>query len=135
MYWWFLSLTWRCRYYQANPNALVPFKPQSKWNDPDFASCTTDGCRKAWGLRVLGSSDVYIYGGGLYSFFENYGQSCLDTESCQENMIEVDCSQVTMFGISTKASQNMFTSTSGEALVLEGDNTSNFCSTVALFRQ
>ncbi|KAL1994135.1 hypothetical protein VTN49DRAFT_2804 [Thermomyces lanuginosus] len=122
-------------YYQANPNALVPFKPQSKWNDPDFSTCTTDGCRKAWGLRVLGSSDVFIYGGGLYSFFENYGQTCLDTESCQENMIEVDCSQVTMFGMSTKASVNMFTSSSGEALVLQEDNRSNFCSTVALFQQ
>lgn len=123
------------RYYQANPNALVPFKPQSKWNDPDFSTCTTDGCRKAWGLRVLRSSDVFIYGGGLYSFFENYGQTCLDTESCQENMIEVDCSQVTMFGMSTKASVNMFTSSSGEALVLQEDNRSNFCSTVALFQQ
>lgn len=120
-------------YYQANPNALVPFTPQSSWNDPDFASCKTDSCRKAWGVRVLNTSDLYIYGAGLYSFFENYGQKCLDSESCQENMVEVDCSDVHIYGLSTKASVNMVTAADGEALVPQDENESNFCSTVALF--
>ncbi|PLB38562.1 exo-beta-1,3-glucanase Exg0 [Aspergillus candidus] len=122
-------------YYQANPDALTPFTPQEKWNDPDFASCTTAGCRKAWGLRVINSSDVYVYGAGLYSFFENYGQSCLDSETCQENIVEVDCSDVHIYGLSTKASVNMITSSDGKSLVPEKDNTSNFCSTIALFKQ
>ena len=33
-----------------------------------------------------------MYGGGLYSFFENYDQTCLATESCQENMVSLECS-------------------------------------------
>jgi glucan 1,3-beta-glucosidase len=122
------------RYYQSNPNALVPFTPNASFNDPDFSTCTTDGCRKAWGLRILDSSDVFIYGGGLYSFFDNYGQTCLDTESCQENMVEVDCSEVYLYGLSTKASTNMVTS-AGQGLVPQIDNRSNFCSTIALFEQ
>ncbi|KAE8385789.1 hypothetical protein ETB97_001033 [Aspergillus alliaceus] len=122
-------------YYQANPNALTPFTPQTKWNDPDFSYCKTDGCRKAWGLRVMNTSDLYVYGAGLYSFFENYGQTCLDTESCQENMVEVDCSDVHIYGLSTKASTNMITSSSGVGLVPQDENKSNFCSTIALFEQ
>lgn len=123
-------------YYQSNPNALKPFTPQTdEWNDPDFSDCKSESCRKAWGLRVLNSSDAYVYGAGLYSFFENYGQSCLDNESCQENMVEVDCSDVKIYGLSTKASVNMITSSTGESLVPEDENQSNFCSTIAFFEQ
>ena len=122
-------------YYQSNPNALTPFQVQSGFNDPDFSSCTTDACRKSWGLRVANSSDLYIYGAGLYSFFDNFSQSCLDSETCQENMVEVDCSHVSVYGLSTKASNNMVTSSNGNGLVLGSDNLSNFCSTISLFQQ
>ncbi|KAL4934324.1 exo-beta-1,3-glucanase Exg0 [Aspergillus undulatus] len=121
-------------YFQANPNSLVPFTPQESWNDPDFSYCTTDACRKAWGLRVVNSSDIYVYGAGLYSFFENYGQECLDG-SCQENMVQVDCSDVHIFGLSTIASMNMIASTDGNSLVPQEGNESTYCSTIALFEQ
>ncbi|KAJ5126830.1 hypothetical protein N7448_007609 [Penicillium atrosanguineum] len=113
-------------YYQSNPSALTPLHPPT---------CTTASCRKSWGLRVLNSSDLFVYGAGLYSFFENYAQTCLNTEDCQENMVEVDCSDVHIYGLSTKAAVNMVTSSSGKSMVLEKDNTSNFCSTIALFEQ
>ncbi|KAJ5385529.1 hypothetical protein N7517_003440 [Penicillium concentricum] len=122
-------------YYQSNPNSLTPFTPQKSWNDPDFSNCTTNSCRKAWGLRVLGSEDVFVYGAGLYSFFENYAQSCLNSEDCQENMVEVDCSDVKLYGLSTKAAVNMVTSSNGKALVPGKPNKSNYCSTIALFEQ
>ncbi|CAI7573364.1 unnamed protein product [Penicillium discolor] len=122
-------------YYQSNPTALTPYTPQNSWNDPDFSNCTTNSCRKAWGLRVLGSSDVFVYGAGLYSFFENYAQSCLNSEDCQENMVEVDCSDVKLYGLSTKAAVNMVTSSSGKSLVPQKPNKSNYCSTIALFEQ
>lgn len=122
-------------YYQSNPNALTPFTSQSSWNDPDFSGCTTASCRKAWGLRVLNSKDLFVYGAGLYSFFENYTQSCLQSEDCQENMVEVDCSDVHLYGLSTKAAVNMVTSSGGKSMVPQVENTSNFCSTIALFEQ
>lgn len=122
-------------YYQSNPTSLTPYTPQDSWNDPDFSNCTTNSCRKAWGLRVLGSSDVFIYGAGLYSFFENYAQSCLNSEDCQENMVEVDCSDVKLYGLSTKAAVNMVTSSNGKSLVPQKPNESNYCSTIALFEQ
>lgn len=61
------------------------------WNDPTFADCKSAKCKKAWGVRVIDSEDVYIFGAGLYSFFENYGQKCLQSEDCQMNMLELDC--------------------------------------------
>lgn len=123
-------------YYQSNPDALKPFTPQTEeWNDPDFANCEDESCRKAWGLRVVNTSDSYVYGAGLYSFFENYSQDCLKDESCQTNMVEVDCSDIKIYGLSTKASVNMITSSSGEGLIPQDENESNYCSTIAFFEQ
>ena len=121
-------------YYQSNPNALTPFTPSAAFSDPAFAECTTDSCRKAWGLRIVSSSNVLVYGAGLYSFFENYGQDCLATESCQQNMVSVEkCSgEVFIWGLSTKASTNMVT-LDGNGVVPQIDNRDNFCSTIALF--
>jgi hypothetical protein len=121
-------------YYQSNPNALTPFAPNATYSDPTFATCTTDSCRKAWGLRIVSSSNVLVYGAGLYSFFDNYDQTCLATESCQDNMVSVEsCSgNVQLWGLSTKASTNMV-SLDNVAAVPQKDNRSNFCSTIALF--
>lgn len=122
-------------YFQANPNALVPFTPNTAYSDPTFADCTTDSCKKSWGLRVVDSSSVFVYGAGLYSFFDNYDQTCLDTESCQENMVAIDCSDdVYLYGLSTKAAVNMVT-VNGESEALGADNMDNFCQTLALFEQ
>ncbi|KAF2756893.1 glucan 1,3-beta-glucosidase [Pseudovirgaria hyperparasitica] len=124
-------------YFQGNPDATVPFAVQSAINDPDFAtSCKDDtpGCKKAWGLRVRDSSDVLLFGGGLYSFFENYGQTCVPGNDCQLNMVSLEGTQsnVHLFGLSTKASVNMVT-VDGVGAALDKDNRSNFCATLARF--
>ena len=120
-------------YFQSNPNALQPFAPNGNFNDPNFSSCTTDSCRKAWGLRIVDSSNILVYGAGLYSFFDNYDQTCLNTESCQQNMVGVDgSSQVYIYALATKASTNMVT-VNGNGAVPQADNRDNFCSTVAVF--
>lgn len=131
---WMGAIQTETAYMQSNPDALAGgFTPNTAYSDPDFATCTTETCKKTWGLRVLDSNDVYMYGGGLYSFFDNYNQQCLDTESCQENMVDIQCSEdVWLFGLSTKASVNMVTvNGQSQAIGLENDN--GFCQTVALF--
>ena len=63
-------------YYQPNPDAKTPFSPVDSINDPDFATyCAgqTGNC-DGWGLRVLSSSGLRVYGAGLYSFFDNYSK-------------------------------------------------------------
>ena len=85
--------------------------------------------------RYIASDDILIYGAGLYSFFDNYKQECLATESCQENMVSIESSSaVTLWGLSTKASTNMVT-VDGVAAVLEKDNRDTYCSTIALFEE
>jgi glucan 1,3-beta-glucosidase len=125
-------------YFQSNPNAETPYTVNTAYDDPNFAAnCTgnTDLCPKSWGLRILNSDDVIINGAGLYSFFDNYAQTCLDTESCQSNIVSLENSEgVYLYGLSTKASTNMVT-VNGASAALDADNRNNFCATIALFEQ
>lgn len=124
-------------YMQSNPTALSGgFTPSDTYFDPDFRSCNGDaGCEKAWGLRVFASTDILVYGAGFYSFFDNYDQTCLATESCQTNMVSIECSsEVYLYALSTKASTNMVT-VDGTGVVNQSDNMSNFCQTIALFEE
>lgn len=119
-------------YMQGNPDANTPFTQNTAFNDPSFSSCTADNCARTWGLRVTDSSDVYVYGAGLYSFFDNYAQDCLETESCQTDIVSIENSAVHLYGLSTKASVNMVT-VNGESKALDSDNRNNFCATLSYF--
>ena len=121
-------------YFQSNPGALDPFAPQERLGDPSFNHCVGPSCRKSWGLIIEGSTDVLLYGGGLYSFFENWDQQCAgDSNDCQMNMVKMDLQpNVRLFGVSTKAAVNMVALGDGKVIALDRDNRSNFCATVAL---
>ncbi|CAM6116291.1 unnamed protein product [Calypogeia fissa] len=125
-------------YFQANPNAITPFTVNSAYSDPDFSSsCGSDMslCPKAWGLRVINSQNVFVYGASLYSFFDNYAQGCLATQSCQSNMVDMQsCSNIYLYGLSTKAATNMVT-LEGNSAALDSDNRNTYCATVASFQQ
>ena len=124
-------------YFQGNPIATSPFEVNAKFDDPDFkTSCagdTSGTCERAWGVRAVNSKDIFIYGAGLYSFFDNYNQECLKTQSCQANMVSLENSAVHFVGLSTKASTNMLT-VNGQSAALDKDNRNNFCATLALFQ-
>ena len=52
----------------------------SGWNDPDFKTLCANApagvpCESGYALRIINSRDVYIYGAGFYSFFNNYSTS------------------------------------------------------------
>lgn len=60
-------------YYQPSPNAPAPFTPNEKLLDhPACSTKNGTGQCSGWGLRILDSQDIGIYGAGLYSFFNNY---------------------------------------------------------------
>ncbi|KIW93449.1 uncharacterized protein Z519_06054 [Cladophialophora bantiana CBS 173.52] len=121
-------------YFQGNPNALVPFTPQASWHDPDYSDCVQTNCARTWGLRFVNSSQIFMYGGGLYNFFENWNtQACLGTESCQERMVDFrNSTDIYLWALSTKGSQFMI-SYEGTDVVPYSVNKANFCETVALF--
>ena len=118
-------------YFQSNPDASTPFTANSAYSDPVFSGSAS--VNKAWGLRIVDSEDVFVFGAGLYSFFDNYDQTCLDTESCQSNILSLENSDgIYLYGVSTKASTNMV-SVDGASAALDSDNRNNFCATISQF--
>lgn len=82
-------------YYQPTPPPPAPFTEQVGVlpGDPDYTCVAGDefsGCDQAWGLIIRGSSDIYIAGAGLYSWFSTYAQACIDTQQCQKAMVLLD---------------------------------------------
>ncbi|KAJ2975980.1 hypothetical protein NUW58_g8207 [Xylaria curta] len=68
----------------------MPFQSaKAMAGDPSFAECTTEACKSSWGLRIVNSVDIVVHSAGLYSFFQDYYQDCVDTEDCQERVLEV----------------------------------------------
>ncbi len=60
-------------YYQSTPPAPMPFSSMANFHDPDYSLCAASSitCPLAWALRIYKSSDIFVYGAGLYSFFIN----------------------------------------------------------------
>ncbi|KAI0647237.1 exo-beta-1,3-glucanase [Trametes meyenii] len=85
-------------YYQPVPAAPAPFSVNSAFHDPSFSSSQTSG----WAVHITNSQDILIFGAGLYSFFQNYGQACLDSNSCQSQLFDIDAgSSVSVYSLST----------------------------------
>ncbi|APA15899.1 hypothetical protein sscle_15g106690 [Sclerotinia sclerotiorum 1980 UF-70] len=129
-------------YYQPNPNALYPFPVLAEWNDPDFAAtcgnATGGNCADGWGLRIIDSESVYVYGAGLYSFFDNYNTSCSDQgngEACQARIfsLEGNNTDIGIYNLNTVGTTNMIT-IDGRDFGNYSDNLAGFVDHIALFR-
>ncbi|KAK3682422.1 pectate lyase superfamily protein-domain-containing protein [Podospora appendiculata] len=128
-------------YYQPSPNALVPFSPVASLNDPDFgSSCAgvAGNCAAAWGLRVLNSKNVFVYGAGLYSFFSNYSTTCSTFtagQSCQSRIVSLEgsVSNVNIYNLNTIGAQSML-SRDGAQVAYYNDNVNVFPSCVAVYK-
>ncbi|KAK5137834.1 hypothetical protein LTR08_006602 [Meristemomyces frigidus] len=130
-------------YYQPNPSAPLPFPYVASLNDPKFPNTTVvDGdlvipAADAWGLRIVDSSDILIYGAGLYSFFNNYSTTCSDQgngEVCQDRIFEViGGSAITVYNLNTVGTHEMI-EVNGANVAFYADNANGFISTVAIFR-
>ncbi|KAI1742280.1 glycoside hydrolase family 55 protein [Xylaria scruposa] len=122
-------------YMQGNPDATQGVTVLEGYFDPEFKeTCngSSDKCARTWGMRITNSSDVYVLGAGMYSFFNNYAQECVGGQNCQDNMISIEDSNVHLYGISTKASVNMLTVDS-KPVVQDKDNRNTFCAAFAKF--
>ncbi|OSD08671.1 glycoside hydrolase family 55 protein [Trametes coccinea BRFM310] len=85
-------------YYQPVPAPPAPFAINSDFHDPSFPS----GQTAAWAVHITNSQGIIIYGAGLYSFFQNYGQTCLDSNTCQTQIFDIDtASSVSVYSLST----------------------------------
>jgi hypothetical protein len=161
---WMGQIQTESPYYQPNPQAPYPFtESNAAIHDPDFAAdCKVEGankalselkgapCEMAWGLRILDSENVVVFGAGLYSFFNNYDTSCSTVksgENCQarifwvgldkgaRNGSDADAGTLTVevYNLNTIGSVSMITQGLFDMATWD-QNRATFASTLAVFR-
>ncbi|KAK3337737.1 pectate lyase superfamily protein-domain-containing protein [Cercophora scortea] len=169
---WMGQIQTETPYYQPNPPAPGPFASRNTdLRDPDFGfDCASvvfgngtepvsngtlslpgdPPCAMAWGMRILSSENVVVFGAGLYSFFGNYNTSCSTSkrgENCQARILWVgedsgsasarngtraDMSTVEVYNLNTVGSVSMLTR-QGADVARWSENNATFASTVAVF--
>ena len=132
-------------YYQPNPRASLPFPYRADWKDPGFTpACATDGTTcSGYGLRIVDSRNISIYGAGLYSFFRNYNKTCLVPNAvqgrCQKRIFSVEgvssgkTKDISVYNLNTIGVEKMFT-IDGVDGAEWSDNIAGINDIVALFR-
>ncbi|GAP92470.1 putative glycoside hydrolase family 55 protein [Rosellinia necatrix] len=127
-------------YYMPLPNALKPFPVVASLNDPDFAaSCNgvQGNCAESWGLRIVKSSNFYIYGAGHYSFFNNYSTTCSTVaagENCQSRIVSLESSSnINIYGLNTIGSLSML-DRDGSSVASWKDNVNVFPANIMMYK-
>lgn len=123
-------------YYMPTPDALSqPYVRQPLYNDPVY----TAG-QRAWGLRVVNSTNVLIYGGGLYSFFTNDDVSCSSPTApngrriCQNQILSLEGSTTFQaFALSEVGVEQMLT-INGDNYAVWSDNLSVYSNTIGYIK-
>ncbi|KAJ7273179.1 pectin lyase fold/virulence factor [Mycena rebaudengoi] len=118
-------------YFQPDSSLAIPapFKTMTQYGDPQFPPEIS----MAWAVIVKSSSDILVFGAGLYSFYNNYSQACLATRNCQDHIVNITDSAVDIFSLVTIGSQFQV-SVNGGGVVDQKDNMNGFASTVTVWR-
>ncbi|KAF7372867.1 Glucan 1,3-beta-glucosidase [Mycena sanguinolenta] len=116
-------------YFQPTPSYPSPFSTNLTYGDPSEAGLY------AWGLVITNSVNVFVYGAGLYSFFQSYDSSCVPNRNCQESMVLIDeeSAAVYLYQLTTAGSTNMISYPGNVSVALQADNIDGFASTISLW--
>lgn len=122
-------------YFQSTPGASKPYKAGPFPQDPKFGDCEPGStCEKSWALRIINSKNILIYSAGLYSFFQNWDQSCIADETCQSGLIETSYSQgLWMYNIFTVGAEQVVSPRGGIPPTLQKDNQAGFSTEVTVW--
>ncbi|KAF2118889.1 exo-beta-1,3-glucanase-like protein [Lophiotrema nucula] len=129
-------------YYQPNPDATLPFGENATYFDPVFtpSSNTSDVAANGWGMRIIESSNIFGYGVGLYSFFNNYSTACsavFSETKCQSRIFSLEGGahnyDVKIYNLNTVGATSMITVDDVD-IALNVDNNSTFVDTINVFR-
>ncbi|KAK4216626.1 pectate lyase superfamily protein-domain-containing protein [Rhypophila decipiens] len=121
-------------YFQPTPDALGVWQPGAYESDPLFEDCdpSSPTCTLSWALMVRHSTDMLVYGAGLYSWFRSYTQDCLIPEDCQQRLIQTDYSQgLWFFSIYTKGALEVASPLGGIPAVRQSENRNGFLTAVS----
>lgn len=91
--------------------APQPWGNNLQASDPTFSDCAGDAqCGMAWFERISGSSNLFLYGGCLWTFF-NDDQTCGSSGICQSRAVEILQSTSTyLYGTNVHGLANIMTS-------------------------
>ncbi|KIJ60156.1 glycoside hydrolase family 55 protein [Hydnomerulius pinastri MD-312] len=118
-------------YYQPSPAAPGPYSSVSAYHDPTFSG----SINMAWGMNIQSSQNIILFGAGFYSFFQNYGQTCLTTNTCQSQIFNIDStSSVTVYSLSTVGTTYQL-SVGQNGVVNQSDNPDGFQETLTVWSQ
>jgi glucan 1,3-beta-glucosidase len=123
-------------YYQPTPDALhSPYVRQAAYNDPIFAAG-----QSAWGLRAVDSTNILVYGGGLYSFFTNQNTACSSADApngrriCQNQILSLEgTTSFQAFALSEVGVEQML-NINGQNKAIWSDNLSVYPNTIGLIQ-
>ena len=82
-------------------------------------------------LVIKHSRRIFVYGAGLYSFFQAYSQACVKDSTCQTEIVEVDANskEIWIFSLSTVGTTYML-SVERNPTIRQDQNINGFASTV-----
>ncbi|KAH8927659.1 glycoside hydrolase family 55 protein [Atractiella rhizophila] len=117
-------------YYQPTP-APSFYPANSAYGDP-----TSYPGDYGWATLIQNSAHIWIAGAGQYNFFQHYTQSCLDTSSCQPDVISVDSasSDVRIYQLQTVGSSNMV-KYNGQSLIGATNYRTGFTSSITYWKK
>ncbi|CAK7221307.1 hypothetical protein SBRCBS47491_004483 [Sporothrix bragantina] len=127
-------------YYQTVPQAPAPFGDSLVFaNDPDFSSCAAGSktCAMAWAVRVIDSASVFVLGTGLYTWFQDYDQTCINSgaSNCQQSSFYIEQSaDIWVFNLVTVGNIDMI-SPLNSAPVVAAANKNGYASSVLAWLQ
>jgi glucan 1,3-beta-glucosidase len=121
-------------YWQGPGNDLapVPWADNLIASDPSFSNCDSDDalCRMAFFEHIQDSSNLFLYGGCIWTFFNNNGDCNGD---CQQNAIQIaSSSSLYLYGTNSKAVTNVFIEESTN-VATEGANSGGWGAVVAAY--
>ncbi|KAF7360849.1 Glucan 1,3-beta-glucosidase [Mycena sanguinolenta] len=121
-------------YFQPTPIPPAPFSTNPTYGDP------SESVLDAWGLVITNSYDMFVYGAGLYSFFQTYSQAglslaCVPNRNCQNSMVLVDgqSEAVYIYQLTTTGSTNMISYPGNISVALQADNIDGYASTLSFW--
>ncbi|KAJ3554045.1 hypothetical protein NM688_g3306 [Phlebia brevispora] len=135
-------------YFQPNPVPPAPLIPNPTYDPTDVGTVNGD----AWAFTVENSQDILVFGAGFYSAFQvcahvppssepvtdylalqDYSTTCQDTQTCQEQIVNVDSASSIAFYSLTTIHTTYQLSVDGQGVIPEADNSDAFASTVSVW--
>ena len=126
-------------YWQGSGSSSLapdPWTPLSAYGDPNFSRYEISDAksRMAWYNIIDGSSKLFIYGSGFWTFFNNH-ETAREGSYCQTNasLISAKASDVFWYSLNTRSSLNLIQDFTSGVLVTRKNNPGSWDAVVAAY--